>query len=135
MFPALLAFCSLPAVLLGYAGSYWALVGVAFLLGVAGSSFAVGIPFVAGWYRKERQGLALGIYGMGNIGTAVDASVLASLAARPRMAGIVGAAGGLGGFFPPLLMGVVKDTTGTYTWGSWACSSPPACAWPPPPGS
>ena len=32
-------------------------------------------------------------------------------------AGIVGAAGGLGGFFPPLLMGVVKDQTGSYTLG------------------
>ena len=32
-------------------------------------------------------------------------------------AGIVGAAGGLGGFFPPLFMGVIKDATGAYTWG------------------
>jgi NNP family nitrate/nitrite transporter-like MFS transporter len=28
--------------------------------------------------------------------------------------GVVGCAGGLGGFFPPLLMGVVKGATGTY---------------------
>ncbi|HEY6054319.1 MAG TPA: hypothetical protein VIU86_10330, partial [Gaiellaceae bacterium] len=31
--------------------------------------------------------------------------------------GIVGAAGGLGGFFPPLLMGVVKDELGSYALG------------------
>jgi len=31
--------------------------------------------------------------------------------------GIVGCAGGLGGFFPPLLLGVVKDATGTYALG------------------
>jgi len=73
MFAGLLAFSALPAVLFGYADSYWALVGVGFLLGVAGSSFAVGVPFVAGWYRKERQGFAVGVYGMGNIGTAVAA--------------------------------------------------------------
>jgi NNP family nitrate/nitrite transporter-like MFS transporter len=43
--------------------------------------------------------------------------------------GIVGAAGGLGGFFPPLVMGVVKDATGTFTLGfvflvafAWACA-------------
>ena len=71
VFPALLAVSALPTVLFGYAHSYWALIGVGFLLGVAGSSFAVGIPFVAGWYRKERQGFALGLYGMGNVGTAV----------------------------------------------------------------
>ena len=73
MFAALLAFSALPAVLFGYVESYWALIGVGFLLGVAGSSFAVGVPFVAGWYRQERQGFALGVYGMGNIGTAVAA--------------------------------------------------------------
>ncbi len=31
--------------------------------------------------------------------------------------GIVGAAGGLGGFFPPILMGIVKDLTGQYLLG------------------
>jgi MFS transporter, NNP family, nitrate/nitrite transporter len=71
IFAGLLAFSALPAVLFGYADSYAALIGVGFLLGVAGSSFAVGVPFVAGWYTKERQGFALGVYGMGNVGTAI----------------------------------------------------------------
>ena len=71
VFSGLLAFSALPAVLFGYAHGYAALIGVGFLLGVAGSSFAVGVPFVAGWYSKERQGFALGVYGMGNIGTAI----------------------------------------------------------------
>jgi NNP family nitrate/nitrite transporter-like MFS transporter len=31
--------------------------------------------------------------------------------------GLVGAFGGLGGFFPPLVLGVVRDATGAYTWG------------------
>jgi NNP family nitrate/nitrite transporter-like MFS transporter len=31
--------------------------------------------------------------------------------------GIVGAAGGLGGFFPPLVMGLVRQTLGSYTLG------------------
>ena len=51
-----------------------------FLLGFAGASFAVGVPFVNGWYPPERQGFALGIYGMGMGGT-----VLAGLTA-PRIA-------------------------------------------------
>ncbi|HVM57996.1 MAG TPA: MFS transporter [Gaiellaceae bacterium] len=71
MFSAVLAFSALPAVLFGYAHSYWALIGTGFLLGVAGSSFAIGVPFVANWYSKERQGFAVGVYGMGNIGTAI----------------------------------------------------------------
>jgi NNP family nitrate/nitrite transporter-like MFS transporter len=32
-------------------------------------------------------------------------------------AGVVGAAGGLGGFFPPIYVGLVKDAEGTYTYG------------------
>ena len=31
--------------------------------------------------------------------------------------GVVGAAGGLGGFFPPILMGIVKSATGGYAVG------------------
>jgi NNP family nitrate/nitrite transporter-like MFS transporter len=31
--------------------------------------------------------------------------------------GIVGAAGGLGGFFPPVFVGLLKDAEGTYTYG------------------
>jgi NNP family nitrate/nitrite transporter-like MFS transporter len=71
VFSLLLAFAALPSILFGYAEGYWALIAVGFLLGVAGASFAVGVPFVAGWYARERQGFALGVYGMGNIGTAV----------------------------------------------------------------
>ncbi len=71
VFTALLAFSSVPTVLFGYAHAYWSLLAVGFLLGIAGASFAVGVPFVAGWYSRERQGFALGAYGMGNIGTAI----------------------------------------------------------------
>ena len=71
LFAGLLAFSALPAVLFGYAHGYWALIAVGFLLGIAGSSFAIGVPFVANWYPAERQGFALGLYGMGNVGTAV----------------------------------------------------------------
>lgn len=48
---------------------------------------------------------------------------------KGAVTGIVGAAGGLGGFFPPLLLGVVKDGTGEYTMGfvflvafAWMCA-------------
>jgi NNP family nitrate/nitrite transporter-like MFS transporter len=73
MFPVVLAVSALPAAAFGFVEGYAALIVVGFFLGIAGSSFAVGVPFVAGWYAKERQGFALGVYGMGNIGTAVAA--------------------------------------------------------------
>jgi MFS transporter, NNP family, nitrate/nitrite transporter len=71
VFSLLLAFSALPAVLFGYAHAYWSLLVVGFFLGVAGASFAVGVAFVAGWHGRERQGFALGVYGIGNIGTAI----------------------------------------------------------------
>ena len=45
-----------------------ALLLVAFFLGIAGSSFAIGVGFVSRWTPAERQGTALGVYGLGNIG-------------------------------------------------------------------
>ena len=44
------------------------LIGFAFLLGMAGSSFAVGVGYVSRWFPPEKQGGALGVYGMGNMG-------------------------------------------------------------------
>ena len=73
MFPVVLGVSAIPAVIFGFVEGYAALIVVGFFLGIAGSSFAVGVPFVAGWYPKERQGFALGVYGMGNIGTAIAA--------------------------------------------------------------
>ncbi len=46
---------------------------IGFLLGVAGSSFAVALPMVSRWYPPEHQGLAMGIAGAGNSGTVLSA--------------------------------------------------------------
>jgi len=40
-------------------------------IGIAGGSFAVGIAYVSRWFPPERQGIALGIFGLGNVGAAV----------------------------------------------------------------
>ena len=40
-------------------------------VGLAGGSFAVGIAYVSRWYESSKQGTALGIFGMGNVGAAV----------------------------------------------------------------
>lgn len=57
--------------LLTYADTYNLLLITALGVGIAGGSFVVGISYLSKWYSKERQGTALGIYGMGNIGAAV----------------------------------------------------------------
>jgi NNP family nitrate/nitrite transporter-like MFS transporter len=77
VFTALMAYTPLPLVALAlFHDSLGVMLLFGFLLGFAGASFAVGVPFVNGWYPPERQGAALGIYGMGMGGT-----VLAGLTA------------------------------------------------------
>jgi NNP family nitrate/nitrite transporter-like MFS transporter len=57
--------------LLIYADTYPLLLLTALGVGIAGGSFVVGIAYLSKWYPKEKQGTALGVFGMGNIGAAV----------------------------------------------------------------
>lgn len=68
IFAALMLFAAVPAFIAPLADSYTNLLVVAFFLGMAGSSFAVGVGFVSPWFNRETQGSALGVYGLGNIG-------------------------------------------------------------------
>jgi NNP family nitrate/nitrite transporter-like MFS transporter len=57
----------------GSAGSYPLLLVFGFFLGIAGTVFAVGIPFANHWYDASRRGFATGVFGMGMVGTAMSA--------------------------------------------------------------
>ena len=59
------------AYLLTLVSTYEMFLVAALGVGLAGGSFAVGVAYVAKWYPKEKQGTALGIFGMGNVGAAV----------------------------------------------------------------
>lgn len=98
MFTAVSALTIAPVAFLAVTESYGSLLAGGFLLGLGGASFAVGIPFVNGWVAPERRGLALGIYGAGNVGTAVSGFVAPPIAAsfgRPAAFWVVAAALGL----------------------------------------
>lgn len=51
------------------------------LFGISGASFAVGIAYTSVWFRREKQGTALGIFGAGNIGAALTSIGAPSLLA------------------------------------------------------
>lgn len=57
--------------LLSYANTYEMMLVAALGVGLAGGSFAVGIAYVSRWYPSHKQGSALGIFGVGNVGAAV----------------------------------------------------------------
>ena len=66
----------LPVLAVGIAGtmgSYPLLILFGFFLGVAGTIFAVGIPFANSWYEPARRGFATGVFGAGMVGTALSA--------------------------------------------------------------
>jgi nitrate/nitrite transporter NarK len=82
VFTALLGFSSVAAVLAPLTASYQSLLAVAFLIGMAGSSFSVGAAFVSRWTPAARQGTALGIYGLGTMGQSLAVFVGPVVAAR-----------------------------------------------------
>jgi len=62
---------SVATVLLAFAHTYGQVLAAALGVGLAGGSFAVGVAYVSRFYPQQRQGTALGIFGVGNVGAAV----------------------------------------------------------------
>ncbi|MBS0499670.1 MAG: NarK/NasA family nitrate transporter, partial [Proteobacteria bacterium] len=64
---------TVPAIwVMGYATQYWHFLVIGLFVGLAGGSFSVGTPYVARWFPKNRKGMAMGVYGAGNSGAAVN---------------------------------------------------------------
>ena len=70
-----------PIWLMSYATEYWHFLAIGCFVGLAGGSFSVGTPYVARWFPKNRQGLAMGIFGAGNSGSALTKFVAPALIA------------------------------------------------------
>ncbi len=68
VFTVLMLLVAIPVAVVPATSGYRNLLMVGFLLGMAGASFAVGVGFVSRWFAMEKQGSALGVYGLGNIG-------------------------------------------------------------------
>ncbi|MBT2734170.1 NarK/NasA family nitrate transporter [Bacillus sp. ISL-7] len=71
----------IPIALLSYANSLLTLILGGFLLGIGGAIFSIGVTSLPKYYEKTKHGFINGIYGAGNIGTAItsfSAPVLAT---------------------------------------------------------
>jgi NNP family nitrate/nitrite transporter-like MFS transporter len=71
MFPVLSLATIVPVLTLTVVESYPALIITGFFLGLGGTTFAIGVPHVSGWYPPARKGFALGVFGVGMGGTAI----------------------------------------------------------------
>ena len=71
VYTVLMAVTAVAAWLLSTVSTYPMFLLAALGVGLAGGSFAVGIALVSRWYERDRQGTALGMFGIGNVGAAV----------------------------------------------------------------
>ena len=69
VFTLLLFFVTFPLVGAMFVDSYVMFLICGLFFGVAGASFIVGVVHVSAWYPQTKQGTALGVYGVGNVGT------------------------------------------------------------------
>jgi NNP family nitrate/nitrite transporter-like MFS transporter len=81
MFPLVSALTIVPVLFVGHlAGDSYALLLVGgFVLGLGGTTFAIGVPLVNAWFPPAKRGTALGIFGIGMGGTAISAFTTVAL--------------------------------------------------------
>ena len=72
VFFLLMLACVVPIWLIGYAHDYWQFLVLGLFVGLAGGSFSVGTPYVARWFDRRHRGFAMGVFGAGNSGAAVN---------------------------------------------------------------
>ncbi|TAM00287.1 MAG: NarK/NasA family nitrate transporter [Paraburkholderia sp.] len=78
---SLLVVCAIPVYIVSYASQLWQFLLIGLFLGCVGASFAVGTPYVARFFPPERRGFAMGFFGAGTVGAAVNLFVTPSLEA------------------------------------------------------
>lgn len=98
-----------PIWLMSYATEYWHFLGLSLFVGLAGGSFSVGTPYVARWFPRDRQGMAMGVFGAGNSGSAITKFVAPAL---------IAAAGGAWEIVPKVFSAAMLVTALLFWFGT-----------------
>jgi MFS transporter, NNP family, nitrate/nitrite transporter len=77
----LLVACAVPLWLSSYATALWQFLLLGLALGLVGASFAVGTPYASRFFPSEKKGLAMGVFGAGTTGAAINMFVAPPLVA------------------------------------------------------
>jgi MFS transporter, NNP family, nitrate/nitrite transporter len=77
----LLVICAAPVFIVSYANQFWQFLVIGLFLGCVGASFAVGTPYVARFFPPKRRGFAMGFFGAGTVGAAINLFVTPRLLA------------------------------------------------------
>lgn len=119
MMLALLLGCAIPCYLVSHAGTYWELLVLTGLFGIAGNAFTVGVSWNNAWFPNRLKGTAIGVFGAGNVG-ASGTKLLVVLV--PGILTAVPAAGYFGGLIPggwrvvPVMYSVLLVLTAAAVW-------------------
>lgn len=84
----LLVLCAVPVWIASYASQLWQLLLLGLALGLVGASFAVGTPYVARFFPQERRGFAMGVFGAGTTGAAINMFLAPPLVAHYGWQGV-----------------------------------------------
>ncbi len=120
MMTLLLLLAAISTYVVSRATTYEELLVCALLFGLAGNSFSVGIAWNAAWFPKQQQGLALGVFGAGNVGASVTKLIFGLFGAALLTS--IPAAGLLGGLIPggwrfyPVLYSVLLVVMAAAVW-------------------
>ncbi len=123
----LLILTAVPAFLLalttrGDATTYTTLLVLAFFVGFAGNAFSSGIAWVSAWWPRGKQGLALGVFGAGNVGASVTKFIGPAMIAAIPLAGFADGRIPGGWRFIPFMYGVMLVIMAAVTW--WGSPHP-----------
>jgi NNP family nitrate/nitrite transporter-like MFS transporter len=117
---ALMLVAAVPTYLVSHATTYTELLACALVFGLAGNSFTVGIAWCAAWFPKQQQGLALGVFGAGNVGASVTKLIFglfgAVLLTSIPASGLLGGAVPGGWRFYPALYSVLLVAMAAAVW-------------------
>jgi MFS family permease len=75
----LLVLCAIPLWFAADATALWQFLLLGLALGLVGASFSVGTPYVARFFPPERRGFAMGVFGAGTVGAALNMFIAPSL--------------------------------------------------------
>lgn len=102
----LVGLTAVPCFMIAGANSFTQLMFCAFLVGMAGNAFSIGIAWNSAWFPRDRQGFALGVFGAGNVGASVTKLIGPALITLVPVAGLMGGVVPGGWRFVPFLYGV-----------------------------
>jgi MFS transporter, NNP family, nitrate/nitrite transporter len=116
VFTILTLVTAIPAFLVSQATTYAELMVYAFLVGMAGNSFSVGISWNSAWFPPHRKGFALGMFGAGNVGASVTKFIGPGLIALVPAAGLAGGVIPGGWRFVPFLYSILLIIMAAAMW-------------------